>query len=89
MSEGGTRCPERVGMARVIGLGTSRSTLMYVDQNAIKKDSIVEIGASESRATIQDRCFGKDKEKAKMLRTLADPAGDASLWAVELAPSFS
>ena len=89
MSEGGMRCPERVGMARVIGLGTSRSTLMYVDQNAIKKDSIVAIGASASRATIQDRCFGKDKEKAKMLKTLADPAGDASLWAAELAPSFS
>ena len=76
-------------MARVIGLGTSRSTLMYVDQNAIKKDSIVAIDASESRATIQDRCFGKDKEKAKMLKTPADPAGDASLWAAELAPSFS
>ena len=89
MSEGGTRCPERVGMARVIGLGTSRSTLMYVDQNAIKKDSIVAIDASEPRATIQDRCSGKDKEKAKMLKTLADPAGDASFWAAELAPSFS
>ena len=47
------------------------------------------VGASASRATIQDRCFGKDKEKAKMLKTLADPAADASLWAAELAPSFS
>jgi hypothetical protein len=47
------------------------------------------VDASESRATIQDRCFGEDKEKAKMLKTLADPAGDASLWAAELAPSFS
>ena len=48
------------------------------------------VDASESRATIQDRCFGEDKEKAKMLKTLADPAeGDASLWAAELALSFS
>jgi hypothetical protein len=72
-------------MARVIGLGTSRSTLIYVDQNAIKKDAILAVGASASRATIQGRCFGKDKEKAKMLKTLADPAGDASLWEAELA----
>ena len=33
------------------------------------------VDASESRATIRDRCFGKGKEKAKMLKTLADPAG--------------
>ena len=48
------------------------------------------VDASASRATIQDRCFGKDEEKAKMLKTLADlAAADASLWAAELAPSFS
>ena len=63
--------------------------MMYVDQNAIKKDSILAIDASASRATIQDRCFGKDEEKAKMLKTLADPAGDASFWVAELGPSFS
>jgi hypothetical protein len=41
------------------------------------------VGASASRATIQGRCFGKDKEKAKMLKTLVDQAADASLWAAE------
>ena len=46
------------------------------------------VDASESRGTIRDRCFGKDKEKAKMLKTLAGLAGDASLWGAELAPSF-
>ena len=48
--------------------------------------SLDSVDASDSRGTIRDRCFGKDKEKAKMLKTLADPAAAASLWAAELAP---
>src|SRR5204863_676979 len=46
--------------------------------------SLDSVNANEPRAMIRDRCFGKGKEKARMLKTLADPAGDASCWAAEL-----
>jgi len=35
------------------------------------------VNASVDRATIQNGCSGKEEEKARMLKTRADPAADA------------
>ena len=37
------------------------------------------VDANDSRATIRDRCFGKGEEKARMLKTFADPAAADAL----------
>src|SRR4029453_15122030 len=54
-----------------------------------KEETVKVVDASKACATIRNRCSGKEDEKAKTLKTRADPAAAAACcWAGELEPPF-